>query len=186
MNDQTHPKEDFRELLLGCGYRRGKLLGPPNQPLEWKNLTTLDLNPRCKPDILFDLSLNIWPFDADTFDEVHAYEVLEHLGRQGDIPTFFATFNEIHRILKPGGFLYAMCPSRYSVWLWGDPGHRRAIMSETLLFLDRGRYKKAASRSTPMADYRDDFRGDFDVFASQDNNVMHIFSLQAVKPVREW
>lgn len=177
---------DFRELLIGCGHRREKLFGPLNEPIEWKNVTTLDANPRCKPDILFDLNFSQWPFDDNTFDEIHAYEVLEHLGRQGDVQSFFSTFNEIHRILKPNGFLYATCPSRYSVWLWGDPGHTRMICSETLLFLDRGRYKKASTRSTPMADYRDALHGDFELFASQDNHVMHIFSLQAVKPVRPW
>jgi len=53
----------------------------------------------------------------DFFDEVHAYEVLEHLGRQGDYRSFFATFANIYRVLVPGGLLLATVPSRYSGWL---------------------------------------------------------------------
>ena len=51
------------------------------------------------------------PFDNDTFDEIHAYEVLEHVGKQGDYIFFFAQFSDLYRILKPNGLLVAMSPS---------------------------------------------------------------------------
>lgn len=195
----------YRELLLGCGHRREKLMGPPGKPLEWQNLTTLDSNPNCGADIGCDLDM---PYGAefransinsrmdresvidmvdgvflpDIFDEVHAYEVLEHLGSQGDYKTFLWHFSEIHRILKPGGYLFATCPSRYSPWLWGDPGHRRVILPESLVFLSQAEYRKQCDeKKSPMSDYRHLYKADFKIVASTDNHVTHMFCLKAIK-----
>lgn len=175
----------------------------------WENLYTLDNNPACCPDIVCDLSCFEWfgrgtptehglealkPHARDQgvilsnfFDEVHAYEVLEHLGSQGDERAFFAHFSEIWRILKPGGHLLATCPSRYSEWLWGDPSHKRAILPATLIFLNQTEYVKQCDREesrTPMSDFRDIYRADFDIVYSHDNRVTHSFILRAVKPSR--
>src|SRR3546814_6014455 len=76
------------------------------------------------------------------FDEVHAYEVLEHLGSQGDFRSFFAHFGEIYRALKDGGILFATVPAWDSVWAWADPSHRRVIAPETLVFLDQTQYRE--------------------------------------------
>jgi SAM-dependent methyltransferase len=63
------------------------------------------------------------PFDDNTFDEIHAYEVLEHIGKQGDWMRILREWSEWWRILKPGGHLYASSPLWSSEWAWGDPGH---------------------------------------------------------------
>lgn len=187
---------DYRELLIGCGFSREKMLSEKTDTAPtWKNLTTLDYESSCKPDWICDLRLTPWRYfsgedlvviQENSFDEIHAYEVLEHLGVQGDVSSFFDTFNEIHRILKPNGVLYATTPSRYSAWLWADPGHCRAILQESLVFLDRDRWSKNNAKKSPIADYRRYTDCDFDVIASSDNHVRHIFALRAVKPVREW
>lgn len=198
MSEQPSDDDFYRELLLGCGRSRDKIMGLPGQEMTWKNLITLDANRAVDPDWIWDL--NMFPWCCQTrhmvaaelipdnlFNEIHAYEVLEHIGQQGDIRSFFETFNEIWRILKPGGFLFATVPSRYSPWLWGDPGHARVILPETLLFIDRGRFNRVYSqKNNPAADYSEWFTGDFDVFSSEDNHTRHIFCLQAVKPVRPW
>lgn len=177
----------YRELLLGCGRARDKRLVVSSSPSgrDWSNLTTCDFNPAVKPDIVCDLGAPPWPIESDRFDEVHAYEVLEHLGRQGDFVSFFGTFYEIWRVLKPGGFLVGTCPSRYSPWLWGDPGHTRAILKESLIFLGRPLYKQCDQNPpTMMSDYRQVWRGDLELLRSEDDKVLHRFVLKAHKPGR--
>jgi SAM-dependent methyltransferase len=171
---------DYRELLLGCGNSREKLLGLGGEKLEWRNLTTLDCTGECQPDIIWDLNICPWPIEDNSYDEIHAYEVMEHLGAQGDYLSFFAHFTEIWRILKPDGHFFATVPSRFSVWLWGDPGHRRAIMRESLIFLEQKNYQQQVGR-THMADYRHVWKGDFKVIASGDDHVKHTFALRAIK-----
>jgi predicted SAM-dependent methyltransferase len=73
----------------------------------WRELVTIDHDPNCGADIFHDLTKLPYPFEDNTFEEIHAYEVLEHLGQQGDYETFFKQLEEFHRILKPGGWLAA-------------------------------------------------------------------------------
>lgn len=194
-----------QELLLGCGTSRVKRMAPPGGSREWVGLITLDIDPSLRPDILCEL--NSWTvlnnttvgaaalnnntryrdlpdLQNDFFDEIHAYEVLEHLGLQGDYVKFFVDFHMIWRLLKPNGFLCATVPSRFGPWLWGDPGHRRAILPESLTFLDRTNYAQLGH--TAMSDYRACWSGDFRIVSSEDNKITHSFVLQAVKPAREY
>ena len=196
----------YRELLIGCGYKHEKRLRAPGTQSTWQGLITLDNNELCKPDYICDLddpdpTRGKWrvfsnryiegfskddsddSFHENSFDEVHAYEVLEHLGAQGHVVPFFETFSEIWRVLKPGGYLCATTPSRYSGWLWGDPGHRRAIIQESLTFLVQTEYEKQKG-VTSLSDYRSVYRADFDIVFSQDDRTTHAFILRAVKPSR--
>jgi len=203
----------YRELLLGCGHSREKRMTPMGTELTqynvWQNLTTLDNNREVAPDVVCDLdTLYDWtftdcpqglrdltesptgrPYDLrfsdSVFDEVHAYEVLEHLGYQGNAPMLLNHFTQIWRILKPNGYLCATVPSRYSPWLWGDPSHRRLINEETLSFLDQDNYKQLdGPRPTSMSDFRGIYSADFKIVERQDNHKQFFFILQAVKPSR--
>lgn len=174
------------ELLLGAGSTRDRRLAC-NGKQDWTDLVTLDFNPDHKPDVVHDLSVLPWPFEDETFDEVHAYEVLEHFGQQGDWRAFFAHFGELYRILKPGGYLAVTCPSYRSVWAWGDPSHTRVITSGSLVFLDQEQYQKQVG-VTAMSDFRFAWRGDFraawvDMRGEASGDGLS-FVLQAVKPSR--
>lgn len=170
------------ELLLGCGSARDRRIAIDGKRV-WTDLFTLDHNADHGPDIVHDLETIPYPFEADTFDEIHAYEVLEHLGRQGDWRGFFAQFSELWRILKPGGFLAATCPAWTSMWAWGDPSHTRVITSGTLMFLSQAEYAKQVGQ-TPMSDFRFCYKADFEPVYSAENEQSHVFILQAVKPAR--
>jgi SAM-dependent methyltransferase len=117
----------------------------------------------------------------NSFDEVHAYEVLEHLGQQGDASSFFSTFENVHRILRPGGHLFATVPSRYSAWLWGDPSHRRVICAESLAFLSQDVIAKNREQKTAMSDFSGLWDRDFKLISMQDNHTTFMFCLQAIK-----
>lgn len=143
----------------------------------------MDHDPNCGADVIHDLEQYPWPFGDDSFDEVHAYCVLEHLGRQGDYKSFFATFAEIYRVLKPGGHLIGICPSRHSAWAFGDPSHTRLIQPESLLFLDRAEYARQIGK-TAMTDFRWLWKGDFEPVHIDDDGNRFTFALKAHKPVR--
>jgi len=171
------------ELLIGCGQDRQKKLGLKNKE-SWENLITLDSNPDHNPDILLDLESIVLPFENDFLDEIHAYDVLEHTGRQGDWRFFFNQWSEFWRVLKPGGIFAAVVPSITGQWAWGDPGHTRVISLGSLSFLSQPHYAEQVGK-TPMSDYRHIYKADFDlVFDGNPNPEQFWFVLQAVKPSR--
>jgi len=172
----------MRELLIGCGNSRRKKLTFTDSA-NWFDLTTMDHDPNCGADVVHDLDTFPWPFEDDSFDEVHAYCVLEHLGRQGDYKSFFATFAEIYRVLKPQGVLYAICPRRTDPWAWGDPSHTRLIQPETIVFLDQTQYQRQVG-VTPMTDFRWLWKGDFEPVGADDDGKDFKFALKAHKPPR--
>lgn len=167
-----------RELLAGCGSARVKLMwgNDTGQSLrEWQGLITLDINADHKPNVVANLD-NALPFADDSFDEVHLYEVLEHLGRQGDYKSFFALFSEFYRVLRPGAILYATVPAWNDRWAWGDPSHTRIINEGTLIFLDQDEY--AGVGVTPMTDFRYIWKGNFKATYSEYKNGRYYFALE--------
>lgn len=172
-----------KELLLGCGNSRQKKIYFEDDSSTWSNLTTVDVDPNCGADVVHDLNITPWPFEDSTFDEIHAYEVLEHLGTQGDYISFFAQFSEIYRILKPNGLLIGTTPSIRSRWVWGDPGHTRYIGPESLMFLDQQRYTTQVG-TTQMTDYRHVWVGDMSVVDVQEDDQDFQFIVKAIKPSR--
>jgi len=166
---------------MGCGNSREKKLHREGCKA-WTKLVTLDIDPNCRPDIVGDASdpRLAW-FEDNTFDEVHAYDVLEHFGRQGDWRYFFAHWSGIWRILKPDGLFFGISPDSSSRWAWGDPGHTRIISPECLVYLSQAEYAKQIG-STPMTDYRFVYKADFAVEMSRlMENSQHAYILKAIK-----
>lgn len=173
----------MRELLMGCGNSRRKKYsfdGP-----DWDELVTIDHDPNCGADIIHDLTVTPWPLESDQFDSVHSYEVLEHLGAQGDYRAFFRDFAEIYRVLKDGGLLYATVPSWESKWAWGDPSHTRVINDGSLVFLNQEHYHKQIGK-TAMTDFRWLWDGDFQAVHSEYIGDAFVFVLKAHKPKRSF
>lgn len=171
-----------RELLIGAGARRTKLIRRPGDPDTWSQLTTLDISLRHAPDVPWDLNQLPLPFPDESFDEIHAYEVLEHVGRQGDAATFFAQFSEFWRLLVPGGLFCASVPRPGSAMVWADPSHSRVITPEQFIFLDQRQYEQIGR--TAMTDFRDIYQADFDVDHLVEQGESLYFVLKAVKPAR--
>jgi len=97
---------DLARLNIGCG----------KKPMA--NAVNLDVSDRVSADVVHDLNRTPWPFAAGTFDEVHAYDVLEHVA---DVP---ATLDEIHRISRHGAVLHVTVPHFSSANAFTDVTHR--------------------------------------------------------------
>jgi hypothetical protein len=160
----------YRELLLG-GSRKVKLLGRKNLR-QFQDCTHLQWNGGPLADL-----------GQDSFDEVHCYHQMQRLGRQGDFETLFGQFTELWRVLKPNGVLCLALPSPHSDWIWGDPGHTRAITSQTITYLQQPEYDKQLL-TTAMVDYRPIYKADFEPeYLHDDGREMRVI-LRAVKPSR--
>lgn len=160
-----------KSLLLGCGSNRQRKMGKsvasnlseddrmlkPFSMLDWDLLTTLDINPCHNPDVVWDAENIPLPFGDEEFDEIHAYDVLEHTGNQGDWRFFFDQWTDFHRILKPNGWVCGICPRHDSIWAWGDPSHKRVLTHASLVFLDQDEYVRQVG-DTAMSDYRSRYR----------------------------
>ena len=138
----------------------------------FKEVVTVDMDPASNPTFVWDLQEFPWPVHGKLFDEVHAYEVLEHLsipdgkfdevhayevlcnlGGVGNWKFFFRLWQEIWNCLKPGGLVCATTPWWESIWAWQDPGHRRVYSRELLTYLSQREYEKQVG-FTAMTDYR--------------------------------
>lgn len=174
---------DRKELLLGCGSNSQKKLGVDGARI-WNGLVRVDFNSDHSPDVVHDLTRLPLPFDDGTFDEVHAYDVMEHLGQQGDWRFFFAQWQDIWRILKPDGRFFGISPHWSSPWAWMDPGHTRAMGPEMLTFLCQPQYAQVGH--TPMTDYRFCYSADFEIEMAHVDQTSRQFSwvLRAIKPSR--
>jgi SAM-dependent methyltransferase len=166
------------ELLIGAGSSRVKQFHLGES--EWKELITLDINEDHNPDVVHDLEVLPYPFEDNQFDEIHAYEVLEHTGAQGDYKFFFAQFSELWRILKPDGVLYATVPEWKSIWAWGDPSHKRIINEGTIVFLSQKEYEQQVG-ITAMSDFRYLYKADFNIVHASYEGDQFCFALRAIK-----
>lgn len=169
------------ELLIGCGRERTKRISFDDIPKQWsKDLITLDFDETVNPDVVHDLNITPYPFNDNMFDEIHAYEVLEHFGKQGDYRAFFSQFEELWRILKPQGWLIGTCPNWDSLWAWGDPGHTRVITPQTLAFLSQAEYLKQVGK-TAMTDYRFCYTADYELYSFSEDKENWGFAMRAIK-----
>lgn len=145
-------------LLLGAGNDRRKKVYVPPVTADWNGeLVTLDMNPNCGADVVWDLD---WitqnqmslPFKDEEFDELAAYDVLEHIGRQGNWRGFFDEFSEYWRILKPEGTFGIIVPIGDDAL--ADPGHTRFFSATQFGFLSQDFYEGNLGAGAAVTDYR--------------------------------
>jgi len=98
--------------------------------------------------VLVDLDHPPYPFRDSSFDAAYAFSVVEHL------QNFFPVFSELHRILKPGGFVALLTPHFSNDGSFIDPTHRLHLslrsfdyfIEGTDLFSDYGFYSSMRFR----------------------------------------
>lgn len=101
--------EDRQILNLGCGRKR------------LANAINLDRIAELDPDVVHDLDRTPWPFGDQRFNEVLAYDVLEHC------VDFISTMEEIHRVSQAGAIVRITVPHFSSANAFTDPTHRRCF-----------------------------------------------------------
>jgi len=159
-------------LLIGCGNSHDKRItfGPSTDPeLDWgegsleksfdnADLVLHDFSPDLDSvDYNNDLNMLPYPWLDEEFDEIHAYEVLEHCGRQGDGDFFFAQFNEFWRITKPGGYMCISVPMWDAEVAWAVPDHCRVMPPGMFGFLTKEYYEDVGKPG--YGDYRHLLKG---------------------------
>ena len=164
----------MKSLLLGCGNSRVKKVHLPGSPNWAGELVAIDMNPNCGADIVADLSVRplVLPFPDDTFDEVGAFDFLEHVGRQGDWKGYFEEFTEYWRVMKPGGLFYILVPigSDYHA----DPGHTRFFSTNWFWFLDQSWYADCLAKGLQVTDYRWFYKVNFKVLEMTNHEGHHL------------
>lgn len=108
----------LKKLHIGCG----------NQIIpHWVNH---DLVPLPGVDVVHDLTVFPWPFHDDTFDEIKAYHVLEHL------PETIKTLEEIYRISASNARVHIRVPYWNSPDMISDPTHRVFFNEQSMDYFD--------------------------------------------------
>ncbi len=161
-----------QSLLIGAGNSRQKKVQFGGNA-EWSGkLVTLDMNPNCGADVIWNMEDRPLPFPDDSFDEMGAFDTLEHWGRQGDWRGFFEEFAEYWRILKPGGLFGIIVPINKDAL--ADPGHTRFFHANYFGFLNQKFYEHNLSKGTCATDYRWFWKLNFDLLYMDDANGHHL------------
>ena len=147
----------MRILHLGCGRKKldaPTLLGslglamPESTDAE---ILHLDSDKRLEPDLICHLGAEDIPLEDNSVDLAIGWHVLEHIGSQTarGAAEWFNFWEELYRVLKPAGWLFAECPYYTSIWAWSDPTHTRAISECSFYFFDQDCYRIAGSMISP-------------------------------------
>ena len=124
-------------LNLGCGINRLTATGEPFPD----GTIHIDKNEAVKPDITHDLNEGLpcgpelYPLWENHFDEIHAYHLIEHIGKMGDTKEWFRFWRDCWIALKPYGRFYLIAPHWLNEDSIGDPTHTRQICRQTFVFL---------------------------------------------------
>ena len=93
-------------LNIGCGVKRRD------------DAVNLDISDRVGADVVHDLNALPWPFPSDSFEEVFAYDVLEH------VHDVVRALEEIHRVCRPAARVHITVPHFSSANAFTDVTHR--------------------------------------------------------------
>lgn len=81
-------------------------------------------------DIIHDLNVFPWPWGDAEFDEILAYDLVEHLD------DFMSVMEELYRIAKPGAILTIKVPYWNSTTCYADPTHKHGFHEMRFRFFD--------------------------------------------------
>ncbi len=118
---------DEKKLNLGCG------------DLTLEGYINLDIVKTKGSDIEHNLNEYPWPFQDNSFDEILALQIIEHV----DDPTKF--LEEIYRISKPGALVHIETPHHASGNAYGDISHKNYFSYQAFVNLDANRLQEMSN-----------------------------------------
>ncbi len=92
----------------------------------------MDMRPLEGVDIVHDMEKFPYPFKDEECLTIVASHIVEHIKPEFTIPLF----NELWRIMKPGGELAIATPYGGSVGFWQDPSHCNGFVPATFQYFD--------------------------------------------------
>jgi SAM-dependent methyltransferase len=109
-----------RILDVGCG------------PTKYPGSIGLDMNPSTAADVLCHLDHGGLPFRDNSFDQLRAEHIIEH------VADIIATMEEFHRVTKPGGTIFIATPHYTDFSSFRDPTHRWHLNTYSFLYFYPG------------------------------------------------
>lgn len=106
-------------LYLGAGTKR------------LPGYTHVDVHATEGIDVVHDLNVTPWPWDADVVTAIVAEDVVEHL----DV-SLIDFCNEAWRVMAAGGELFVRTPHHQGDSSWIDPTHRWHLNEQAFHYLD--------------------------------------------------
>ena len=103
-------------LDVGCGIKK------------YAGSIGLDRNPNTSADVMADLDHVPFPFRDNSFREIRAIHVIEH------VADVVRTIEEFHRLLQPGGRAVIVTPHYTDFSSFCDPTHRSHLNSFSLRY----------------------------------------------------
>ena len=111
-------------LYLACGMDR------------IEGYTHVDINPACKPDIIYDVLANkVWPWE--NVDDIQIKHFIEHIPHGDGKDMFIRFFENCWLALKHNGTINIRYPWYSSIGAYADPTHHRVITPLTFSYLSR-------------------------------------------------
>lgn len=98
----------FKFLHVGCGSKRKDKTTPVFSGNEWEEVT-LDIDPKCTPDIIGSMT-DLSMIEDNSYDAVYSSHNIEHLY----IHETMIAVKEFKRILKDDGYVMLVCPDLIS------------------------------------------------------------------------
>jgi Methyltransferase domain len=130
-------KQELLKLDFGCGpNKREGFLGVDCRQFDGK------------VDIVADLT-KPWSWKNGEVEEAHCSHMIEHL----TWPERVHFFNELHRVLIPGGKCQLILPHWASARYYGDPTHKEPMSEFAFYYLD----KEWREANAPHTGYTCDF-----------------------------
>ena len=133
-------------LDLGCGVNKRK-------DGEWIGVDILDLP---GVDVMLNIGTVRWPWTDNTVEEAHCSHFIEHLTNLNDRWERVHFFNELFRVLRPGGKATLIFPHWASTRYYGDPTHKEPFSEMGFYYLSRewrlGNAEKGLAPNAPHSD----------------------------------